>query len=92
MEIFIAWAVFIHLELIMYLKHEVLCNNQDCCHVEMPNNDNNTLKYNHGEKLLKAPWEIYVGFECLPIKQQSCQNNSNDSYAVRKTIHEPCGY
>ena len=48
-------------------KHERLCNNHDYCHVEMPNNDNNTLKYNHGEKSLKAPWVIYADFECLPI-------------------------
>ena len=32
----------------------------------MPNN--NTLKYDHGEKSLKAPWVIYAVFECLPIK------------------------
>ena len=25
-------------------------------------------------------------------KKQSCQNNSNESYTERKTIHEPCGY
>ena len=36
-------------------KPERLCNNHDYCHIEMPNNDNNTLKYNHGEKSLKAP-------------------------------------
>ena len=35
----------------------------------MPNNDNNTLKYNHGEKSLKAPWVIYADFECLRINQ-----------------------
>ena len=58
----------------------------------MPNNDNNTLKYNHGEKSLKAPWVIYADFECLPIKQQSCQNNPNDSYTEKKAIHEACGY
>ena len=55
-------------------KHERLCDNHDYYHVEMPNNDNNTLKYNHGEKSLKEPWTIYVDFECLPIKQQLCQN------------------
>ena len=58
----------------------------------MPNNDNNTLKYNHGEKSLKAPWVIYADFECLPIKQQSCQNNPNDSYTEKKALHEACGY
>ena len=31
-------------------KHEILCDNHDYCHIEMPTEDNNTLKYNHGEK------------------------------------------
>ena len=34
-------------------KHERLCNNHNYCHVEIPTNDNNILKYNHGDKLLK---------------------------------------
>ena len=51
-----------------------------------------TLKYNHGEKSLKEPWVIYVDFESLPIKQQSCRNNPNDSYTERKAIHEACDY
>ena len=58
----------------------------------MPNYDNNILKYNHGEKSLKVTWVIYADFECLPIKQQSCQNNPNDSYTDRKAVHEDCGY
>ena len=41
-------------------KHERLCNNNDYCHVEMPTKDNNKLKYNHGEKWLKAPFTIYA--------------------------------
>ena len=49
-------------------KHERLCNNHDYCHVEMPNNDDNTLKYNFGEKSLKASWSIYAEFERLPVK------------------------
>ena len=35
----------------------------------MSTNDNNTLKYNHREKSLKAPWVIYADFEFLQIKQ-----------------------
>ena len=50
------------------------------------------LKYNHGEKSLKVPFTIYVDLECLLIKQQSCQNNPNESYTERKAMHEPCGY
>ena len=61
-------------------KHKRLCNNHDYCHVEMPTDDNNTLKSIHGEKSLKLPWVIYANFECLLIKQQSCQNNPKESY------------
>ena len=58
----------------------------------MPTEDNNAIKYSHGEKSLKAPWVIYVDFECLPIKKQSHQNNPNDSYTEKKSIHEARGY
>ena len=58
----------------------------------MPTRDNNTLKYNHGEKSLKVPWVIYADFECLLIKQQLCQNNPKECYAEEKSIHGSCGY
>ena len=73
-------------------KHERLCGNNDYCHVEMTTENNNTLKYNHGEKSLKVAFTIYADLECLLIKQKSYQNNSNESYTERKTMHEPCGY
>ena len=41
-------------------KHEGLCGNNDYYHVEMPTENNNTLKYNHGEKPLKVPFTIYA--------------------------------
>ena len=44
------------------------------------------------EKSLKAPFTIYADLECLLIKQQSCQNNPNESYTERKSIHVPSGY
>ena len=50
-------------------KHERLCDNSDYCHVEMPTKDNNTLKYNYGEKSLKAPFAVYADLECLLIKE-----------------------
>ena len=58
----------------------------------MPTRDNNTLKYNHGEKSLKVPWVIYVDSESLLIKQQLCQNNPEESYTEKKSVHESCGY
>ena len=62
------------------------------CHVEMPTEDNNTWKYNHGEKSLKLRFVIYADLEYLLIKQQSCQNNPSESYIGTKVMHEPCGY
>ena len=58
----------------------------------MPTKDNNKLKWNHGEKSLKAPFTIYADLECLLIKEQSCQNNPKESYTERKAKHEPSVY
>ena len=46
-------------------KHERVCNDQDYCYVETPNEDNKILKCNHGEKSLKAPFMICADLECL---------------------------
>ena len=54
--------------------------------------DKNILKYNIGEKSLKAPAAIYLDLESLLIKQQSPQNNPEESYTEGKAIHEACGY
>ena len=80
------------MDLIALKKHERICENHDCCHVEMPTKFNKTLKYNYGKKSLKTLFGIYADLECLLLKQQSCQNNSNESYIERKATHEPCGY
>ena len=73
-------------------RGERLCENNDYCYVEMPTEINKNLKYNHGEKSLKVPFTIYVDLECLLIKEQSCQNNPNESFTERKAMDEPCGY
>ena len=58
----------------------------------MPEEDKKMLKYNHGEKPLKAPFTVYADFECLLIKEQSCRNNLEIYYTERKAKHEPSGY
>ena len=40
--------------------HEKICENRDYCHVEMQTNDNNTIKYNQGEKSIKLPFIVYA--------------------------------
>ena len=73
-------------------KLERLCETHDYCDIRMPSEDKNILKYNHGEKLLKVANIIYMDLESLLIKQQSSQNNPEESYTERKAIHEACGY
>ena len=58
----------------------------------MPNWFEKILKYNPGEKSLKAPFAIYLDLECLLKKEQSCQNNSEKSYTEKKAKHEPSAW
>ena len=58
----------------------------------MADEDNKILKYNHGEKYLKAPFIIYADLECLLKKINTCQNNPEKSYTEKKAKHIPSGY
>ena len=49
----------------------------------MPSWAEKTLKYNLGEKSLKAPDVIYIDLECMLKKVQSCQNNLEKSYTEK---------
>ena len=53
----------------------------------MPELDEKPLKYNHGEKSLKAPYVIYLDLECLLVKIVSCQNNPLKTYTERKAMN-----
>ena len=46
-------------------EHEELCNKHNSCRIEMPKWVEKILKYNPGEKSLKAPFVIYLDLECL---------------------------
>ena len=50
----------------------------------MPDEDNEILKYNPGEKSLKVPVIIYADLECLLEKIDTCQNNPEESYTEKK--------
>ena len=73
-------------------KHETVCNNHDYCHLDMPKEDEKMLKYNHGEKSLKAPFIITADLECILENEQSRQNNSENPYTERKAKHKPSSY
>ena len=58
----------------------------------MPNEDNKTIKYNHGEKSTKAPFTIYVDIESLLKKMVTCHNNPEKSSITKINKHTPSGY
>ena len=64
-------------------KHEKVFNDHDYCYVETPDEFNEILKYNHGEKSLKAPAIVYADLECFLQKMHSCQNNPEKSYTEK---------
>ena len=59
--------------------HKKIREYRDYCRVEMPTKDNNTIKYNHGEKYIKLPFVVYADLECLLEKMSTCYNNPEES-------------
>ena len=72
--------------------HKKICENRDYCHVEMPTKDNNTIKYNQGEKSIKLPFVVYADLECLLEKMSTCYNNPEKSSTTKINKHTLPGY
>ena len=73
-------------------EHKNMYENHDYCYVEMPEEDNKTLKYNHGEKSMRAPFVIYAYLECLLGKMSTRHNNLKKSSTTKVNKHTPSGY
>ena len=71
--------------------HKKICENHNYCHVEMATKDNNTIKYNHGEKSIKLPFFVYADLECLLEKTSTCYNNLEESPRTKINKHKPSG-
>ena len=69
--------------------HKNIC---DYYHVEMPTKDNNTIKYNQGEKSIKLPFVVYADLERLLEKMSTCYNNPEKSSTTEIDKHTPSGY
>ena len=72
--------------------HKKIWENHDYCHVEMPTNDNNTIKYNQGEKSIKLAFIVYADLECLLEKMSTCYNTPEKSSTTKVNKHEASGY
>ena len=51
-----------------------------------------TLKFNQGEKCMKAPFIIYADMESLLNKIYTCDNNPEKSSATNVNKHTSSGY
>ena len=58
----------------------------------MPNEDNEIIKYNQGEKSIKSLFIIYADLECLLEKISTCYNNPEESSTTETNKHTPSGY
>ena len=72
--------------------HKKICENHDYCHVEIPNEDNKTIKYNQEEKSIRSPFIISADLECLLDKINTCYNNPEESSTTEIDKHTPSGY
>ena len=64
-------------------KHKNLCENLNYCYVEVPEEDNKTLKYNNGEKFTKVPFIIYAELESFPEKMSTCYKNPKNHQQLK---------
>ena len=93
LEISIASIAFILLEQRRCSKnHESVCKDHDYCYIEMSDKDNNTLKYNSGEKSVKIPFIIYSNSECLLEKMSLCCHNPEKSSTIKLNMHMLSGF
>ena len=58
----------------------------------MANKDDKILKYNHGEKSMKAPFIIYADLESLHEKMNTCYDSPEKSPTTKINKHTPSGY
>ena len=58
----------------------------------MSEEDNKILRYNQGEKSMKAPFIIYADLESLLEKINTCHNNPEESSTTKINKHTPSGY
>ena len=64
-------------------KHKNVCENHDYCYVEMPEEDNKILRYNHGEKSMSA---------ILLKKINTCHKDPGKSSTTKINKHTSSGY
>ena len=65
-------------------EHEEICNNHDSCRIQITKWFEKILKYNPGEKSLKAPFAINLDLECLLKKNNLVKTISKNRIHRKK--------
>ena len=73
-------------------SHKKVCESHDYCPLEMSNEDNKILKYNHGEISMKTAFIIYADLESLLVKMNTCYDSPEKSSTNKINKHTPSGY
>ena len=58
----------------------------------MPNEENNLLKHNFGEKSMKIPFITYGDFESILEEISTCNNEPKKSSTTKISKHTPSGF
>ena len=58
----------------MLYFHEKVCKNNEYCQIVFPEEEN-ILKYNHGQKSIRPPFLIHADMESIHEKINSRENN-----------------
>ena len=64
-------------------KHENVCKDHSYCYVEMPDKDNNILRYNSGEKHMRVTFIMYADLGCLLENISTCHIDPNKSLKIK---------
>ena len=82
-----------------FSSEDILTKHTDNCMIinckqatNMPDKNNNILKYDNFRKQLPVPFVIYADFEAITEKVQGCQPNKGKSYTNLYQKHTDCGF
>ena len=59
---------------------------------EMPKQGENKMSFKNFYKQMKAPYTVYVDFECILRKINTCEPDNKQSFTIKTEKHETCGF
>ena len=75
-------------------SHLVECRgiNEQAVRIQMPTENNKSIKFINHKKQLKAPWVIYADFESIIKKIEGPLLSTDKSFTHKSSIQEACGF